>query len=108
MSLKKERPDSAGSTAASHRGSEGLSDMEKAAMQERARELKEEARRGRGGTKGKADGESDVLAKIAEMEDPDRDLATRLHALILDLGRKLRISPRDDSSCWWSACCWAA
>ena len=45
-------------------------------MKERARELKSA---GRGG---KADGESDVLAKIAEMPDPDRTMATRLHAII--------------------------
>jgi uncharacterized protein YdhG (YjbR/CyaY superfamily) len=45
-------------------------------MRERARELKAEAR------KGKADGESDVLAKIAEMPKPDRAMAERLHALV--------------------------
>ena len=48
---------------------------EKAAMKERAKEA-----RSRG--KGKADGESDVLAKIAEMPDSDRAMAERLHALI--------------------------
>ncbi|HEY8490710.1 MAG TPA: DUF1801 domain-containing protein [Dehalococcoidia bacterium] len=46
-------------------------------MQERARELKAEARRGK-----RADGESDVLAKIAEMPEPDRTMAGRLHAII--------------------------
>lgn len=51
-------------------------------MKERARELKAEARRGRGKKKDKADGESDLLAKIAEMEDSDRAMAERLHALI--------------------------
>jgi uncharacterized protein YdhG (YjbR/CyaY superfamily) len=49
-------------------------------MRERAQELKSAARRGRGA--GKADGESDVLAKIAEMPGPDRAMAERLHALI--------------------------
>ena len=45
-------------------------------MRERARE----AKRGQGASK--ADGESDVLAKIAEMPDPDRGMAERLHELI--------------------------
>ena len=46
-------------------------------MKERAQELKAEARRG-----GKADGESDLLAKIAEMPEPDRAMAERVHAII--------------------------
>ena len=54
-----------------------FTDEEKAAMKERAREQKAAARRG-----GKADGESDVLAKIAEMAEPDRTLAERVHALV--------------------------
>ena len=49
-------------------------------MRERAQELKAGARRGP--RAGKADGESDVLAKIAEMPEPDRAMAERLHALI--------------------------
>ena len=53
---------------------------EKAAMQERAKELKAEARRGPRGDK--ADGEREVLAKIAEMPGPDRALGERLHAII--------------------------
>jgi uncharacterized protein YdhG (YjbR/CyaY superfamily) len=62
------------------KASEGFTDEERAAMRERARELKAAARRGsRAGT---ADGESDVLAKIAEMPEPDRAMAERLHALI--------------------------
>ena len=48
-------------------------------MRERARQLKADARRGQ---RGKANGESDVLAKIAEMSGPDRAMAERLHALI--------------------------
>ncbi len=64
----------------SGRASKGFTDEERAAMKERARELKTTARRGpRAGT---ADGESDVLAKIAELPEPDRALAERLHALI--------------------------
>ena len=53
-------------------------DEEKDAMKERARELKAEARRGAD----RAAGESDVLAKIAEMPQPDRGMAERLHALV--------------------------
>jgi uncharacterized protein YdhG (YjbR/CyaY superfamily) len=49
-------------------------------MQARAKELKATARRGSGPTK--ADGEGEVLAKIAEMQDSDRVMAERLHALI--------------------------
>jgi uncharacterized protein YdhG (YjbR/CyaY superfamily) len=50
---------------------------ERAAMKERSRELKAESR-----GKGKADGESELLAKIAEMQEQDRVMAERLHALI--------------------------
>lgn len=49
-------------------------------MRERAQEAKASVRRGAGA--GKKDGESDVLAKIAEMEGPDRAMAERLHAII--------------------------
>jgi uncharacterized protein YdhG (YjbR/CyaY superfamily) len=63
--------------------SQGFTAEERAAMKERAQELKAEARPGRG-KKGKADGERDVLAKIAEMPEPDRAMAERLHALIKD------------------------
>ncbi len=49
-------------------------------MRERARELKATGRRGSRGDR--ADGESDVLAKIAEMREPDRSMAERLHAII--------------------------
>jgi uncharacterized protein YdhG (YjbR/CyaY superfamily) len=54
------------------KASNGFTAEEKAAMRERAREVKS----------GKADGESDVLAKIAEMPPSDRAMAKRLHALI--------------------------
>ena len=56
----------------------GFTPEERAAMKERARELKAEAR----ANKSRADGESDVLAKIAEMPEPDRALAERLHAIV--------------------------
>lgn len=54
--------------------SKGFSDFEREAMKERARELKAEAE--------KADGESALLAKIAEMPEPDRTMDKRLHTLI--------------------------
>lgn len=56
----------------------GFTDEERAAMKERAQELKAESRRGSRG--GKADGESDVLEKIAEMPEADRAMAQRIHA----------------------------
>ncbi|HEX8597091.1 MAG TPA: DUF1801 domain-containing protein [Chloroflexia bacterium] len=62
------------STTASGKKSKGFTDEEKAAMKERARELKAEAE--------KADGESALLAKIAEMPESDRVIAERLHAII--------------------------
>jgi uncharacterized protein YdhG (YjbR/CyaY superfamily) len=61
---------------------DGFTDEERGAMKERAKELKAEARRGARAAKDKADGERDVLAKIAEMPEPDRVLAERLHAII--------------------------
>ena len=57
---------------------EGFTDEERGAMKERAKELKAEAR----ANKNKADGESDVLAKIAEMPEADRAMAERLHAVV--------------------------
>ncbi len=75
---KKSRQKSTKSSAG--KASKGFTDAERAAMRERAQELKAAARRGP--RAGKADGESDVLAKIAEMPEPDRAMAKRLHALI--------------------------
>jgi uncharacterized protein YdhG (YjbR/CyaY superfamily) len=80
MSPKKEARKSAKSTTATDKKSKGFTDEERAAMKERAQELKAEARRGP--RAGKADGESDVLAKIAEMPEPDRAMAKWLHAII--------------------------
>ena len=60
------------------KGTQGFTDEERAAMKERAKELKAEAR----ANKNRAEGESDVLAKIAEMPEPDRAMATRLHEII--------------------------
>ncbi|OLF15432.1 DUF1801 domain-containing protein [Actinophytocola xanthii] len=59
----------------------GFSEQERAAMKERAAELKAQARRGRGANKAAAD-EADVLAKIAEMPESDRVLAERVHAVV--------------------------
>ncbi len=58
---------------------EGFSAEEKAAMKERAAEVKTARKRGK-----KADGTADVLAKIAEMDDGDRAIAERLHQVILE------------------------
>src|SRR5262249_27158775 len=65
-------PKSAKRTAALNKKSEGFTDEERAAMKERANELKAD----------KADGERAVLAKIAAMPQPDRVMAERLHAII--------------------------
>jgi uncharacterized protein YdhG (YjbR/CyaY superfamily) len=75
---KKGTQESAKSTTAIGKTSKGFTDEERAAMKERAKELRSEAR----ANKNKADGESDVLAKIAEMPGPDRAMAKRLHAII--------------------------
>ena len=58
--------------------SKGFTDEERAAMRERAKEQKAEAR----ANKNRAAGESDLLAKIAEMQGPDRAMAERLHAIV--------------------------
>jgi uncharacterized protein YdhG (YjbR/CyaY superfamily) len=65
-------------TAAGAKSYEGFTDEEREAMKERAKELKAEARR----TANKADDESEVLAKIAELPEPDRAMAERIHAII--------------------------
>src|SRR6266511_1768369 len=75
---KKGTQESAMSTAAINKKSKGFTDEERAAMKERAKELKAEAR----ANKNRAEGESDVLAKIAEMPEPERAMAKRLHAII--------------------------
>jgi uncharacterized protein YdhG (YjbR/CyaY superfamily) len=74
MSARKATQKSAKSTTASGKKSKGFTAEERAAMKERARELKAAA--------GKAEGESAVLAKIAEMPGPDRAMATRVHAIV--------------------------
>jgi uncharacterized protein YdhG (YjbR/CyaY superfamily) len=75
---KKDTQKSAENTTATGKKVKGFTDEEQAAMKERAKELKAEAR----ADKNKAQGESDVLAKIAEMPEPDRSMAERLHEII--------------------------
>jgi uncharacterized protein YdhG (YjbR/CyaY superfamily) len=71
---------SAKSNTAAGQRFEGFTSEERAAMKDRAQELKVAPRRGQ--RAGKADGESEVLAKIAEMPEHDRALGERLHAII--------------------------
>jgi hypothetical protein len=76
----KDTQKSARSTPAIDKTSKGFSDEERAAMKERVREMKAAARPGPHADE--SDGESAVLAKIAEMPEPDRALGKRLHAVI--------------------------
>jgi uncharacterized protein YdhG (YjbR/CyaY superfamily) len=68
-------------TAVKGSSSEVWTDEERAAMQEHAREMK--------AAKGKADGEADVLAKIAEMPDDDRRMAERIHEIVKETAPEL-------------------
>ena len=74
MSPKKVMQEAAGSATGAGKASKGFTAEERAAMKERAQELKAEAK--------KADGESAVLGKIAEMEEGDRTMAERIHAIV--------------------------
>jgi uncharacterized protein YdhG (YjbR/CyaY superfamily) len=74
MSAQKAAQKSAKSTTATKKKSSGFTAEERAAMKERAQELKTEAR--------KADGEKAVLAKLAEMPQPDRAMGERLHEIV--------------------------
>jgi len=76
----KDKQKSAKSTTAIDKRSGGFTDEERGAMKERAQELKAAARRGPRAAK--EDGETAVLAKIAEMPEPDRAMGERLHAVI--------------------------
>ncbi len=78
MSSNTEMQKSTRSSAANGKTSPGFTDDEKAAMKERAKELKEEARI----SKNKAEGEIVALAAIAAMQEPDRQMAARLHEII--------------------------
>jgi uncharacterized protein YdhG (YjbR/CyaY superfamily) len=72
MSAKKDTRNSGKSTTASNKKSKGLTAEERAALKETVQERKA----------GKANDESAVLAKIAEMSEPDRSMAERMHAII--------------------------
>jgi len=80
MSPNKETQKSAKSTTAINKKFTGFTDEERAAMKERVQELKTSA--SRAPRADKAGGESALLAKIAEMREPDRTMAKRLHAII--------------------------
>jgi uncharacterized protein YdhG (YjbR/CyaY superfamily) len=71
---------SAEGTSATDKPAAGFTDEERAAIKARAQELKTETRRGRRADK--AEGERAVLAKLAELPEPDRVLGERLHAVI--------------------------
>src|SRR5438093_12654060 len=73
---------SAKSTTATSKKFKGFTDEEHGAMKDRIQELRAD----------KADGEGAVLAKMAEMPEPDRTMAKRLHAIIKETGPAL--SPR--------------
>lgn len=73
-------------------------DEERAAMQEHAREMKAASRRGK---TNKADGEADVLEKIAEMPDEDRVMAERIHSIVKEVAPAL--TPRT----WYGMPAWA-
>lgn len=80
--VKKAAPKSATKATATGKTAQGFTDEERLAMKERARELKAE---GRGGSRAdKADGESALLAKIAEMPAADRAMGKRIHAIVKD------------------------
>jgi hypothetical protein len=72
----------------------GWTDAERAAMEERAKELK-------AARKGKSDGTADLLAKIAELPEPDRSMAERIHSIVTEAGPEL--APRT----WYGMPAWA-
>jgi len=79
MSAEKKARESDPAGTRTKQRSRGFSPEERSAMKERAQELKAQARRG---ARSKKDGESDVLEKIAEMPEPDRQMALRLHEIV--------------------------
>ncbi len=78
MSPNTDTQKSTRTTAADGKTSQGFTAEEKAAMKERAKELKAQARAG----KDREAGENAVLEKIAEMPEPDRSMAERIHAIV--------------------------
>ncbi|MEW6648690.1 MAG: DUF1801 domain-containing protein [Chloroflexota bacterium] len=85
MSPKKDTSKSTERVAATGKKYQGFTDEERAAMRERAKELKAEARAERD----KATGESAVLEKLAEMPEPDRSMGLRLHEIITTIAPDL-------------------
>ncbi len=81
MSPRKDMEKAAKRTT-SREASKGFTDEERAAMKEYAREWKAEARRAASGAKAEAEREGEVLAKIAAMQEPDRSMAERVHAIV--------------------------
>jgi uncharacterized protein YdhG (YjbR/CyaY superfamily) len=80
MRRKKETQKSIRSATVTGKAVKGFTDEERAAMKERVQELRAESRRGPRAKQ--ADGEGDVLAKIAEMPEPDRTMAERVHSIV--------------------------
>ena len=80
------------------KASGGFSDVEQTAMKERAQELRASRRRS---SRHKVDGEADLLAKIAEMTEPDRTMAKRLHAIIT------AAAPALEPKTWYGMPAWA-
>src|SRR6187399_1903447 len=80
MSAKKATTTSLKRTTTTAKKRKVFTDDERDAMRERAKEVKAAARRGEGA--GDDDGESELLAKIADMREPDRSMGKRLHAII--------------------------
>lgn len=78
MNAKNETQKNNGNSISKPKKSQGFTDEEKAAMKERAKELKAEERI----RKNKAEGEKAVLEAIAEMPEPDRSMAARVHEII--------------------------
>ncbi len=80
MTATKKAPENAAAKGTSY---EGFTAEERAAMKDRAQELKSAARRPRGNKKAEAaDGESALREKLAEMEEADRDMGERIHAIV--------------------------
>jgi uncharacterized protein YdhG (YjbR/CyaY superfamily) len=76
----------------------GFTEDEKAAMRERAREMKAEAKRGSGG---KGDGLADLQAKIAELDGPERAIAQRVHEIVM------AAAPELEPKTWYGMPAWA-
>ena len=83
-------PDRKPATTKARKSEKVWTDEERAAMQEAARERKAASRRG--GSNARAEGEAEVLAKIAEMPEPDRSMGKRIHAVVT--GAAPELAPR--------------